>query len=246
MRRGMYLLPSLFTLGNLFLGFTAVIEAMNGAFLRASIMIFVAAVLDALDGRIARLTGTESDFGTAFDSLADVLTFGSAPALISYLWGTQALGRIGWLAPLFFLVATTTRLARFNVQVKTVDSRFFVGLPTPAAAGAVMSLIFAAPSVAAGGRWLDRAMIVLLFTIGMLMVSTFRYPSFKGVDLRKRRSYRLLIPVTGMLMIATINPQAFFLSLAAAYTCYGPVAWLVGRSRQQAEAPTETEARKAP
>lgn len=242
----MYLLPSLFTLGNLFLGFTAVISALDGAFVRASLMVFVAAILDTLDGRIARLTGTESDFGTAFDSLADVLTFGSAPALISFLWGTQTLGRVGWLAPLFFLVATTTRLARFNVQVKSVDSRFFVGLPTPAAAGTVMSLIFATPGVDPSETWLDGLMVALLFALGILMVSTFRYPSFKGLDLRQRRSYRLLIPVTGMLMIATINPQAFFLSFAAAYTCYGPVAWLVGRSRRPTDTSTEAEAENTP
>lgn len=242
----MYLLPSLFTLGNLFLGFAAVISALDGAFVRAAVMIFVAAVLDALDGRIARLTGTESDFGMAFDSLADVLTFGSAPALISYLWGTASLGRIGALAPLFFLVATTTRLARFNVQTKSVDSRFFVGLPSPAAAGAIMSVIFVAPRPGELASWLEGLMIFLLFAIGLLMVSTFRYPSLKKIDLRRRRSYRMLIPLTAMVMIATVQPQAFFLSMAAIYTCYGPVAWLTGRRVQTADMAAEAETPTAP
>lgn len=258
----MYLLPSLFTLGNVFLGFLAVVEGLEGDFVRAAILLFSAGVLDALDGRIARLTGTESEFGKAFDSLADVLTFGSTPALLAYLWGLAHLGRIGWLAPIFFLVCTATRLARFNVQTKSIDSRFFVGLPSPAAAGAIGSFLLIAPhsgasrGVTSGGTatsnsatgpldaWshlLPVLMVAALFVIGILMVSTFRYPSFKRLDLGRPRSYRLLIPVTAVLILAAIHPPAFFVSVAALYTCYGPLAWIAGRRAWRTVGNTEID-----
>ncbi len=262
----MYLLPSLFTLGNVFLGFLAIIEGLEGSFVRAAILLFSAGVLDALDGRIARLTGTESEFGKAFDSLADVLTFGSTPALLAYLWGLGSLGRIGWLAPIFFLVCTATRLARFNVQNKSVDSRFFVGLPSPAAAGAIGSFLLIAPHSGAGradtasaplgdraatgaatgaidgwSHLLPVLMVVTLFVIGILMVSTFRYPSLKRLDFGRRRSYRLLIPVTAVLILAAIHPPAFFVSVAVLYTCYGPLAWLAGRRAWRTVGNTEID-----
>ena len=146
LRRGAYMLPSLLTIGNILMGFYALICGMRGDFQRAALLIFAAALLDALDGRLARLTGTDSDFGREFDSLADVLTFGATPAVLTYLWGLDDLGRIGWLVPLCYLVCTATRLARFNVQTNPVDSRFFVGLPAPAAACALGSILFFAPT----------------------------------------------------------------------------------------------------
>src|SRR5690606_4855424 len=140
-RRGAYLLPSLFTIGNIYLGFLAIVLALGGRFTRAGFCIVLAAVLDFLDGKIARMTHTESEFGREFDSLADVLTFGMAPALCAWAWGLHELGRAGWLVPLFYVVATATRLARFNVQTTRVDSRWFVGLPSPAAAGTIASFL---------------------------------------------------------------------------------------------------------
>ena len=148
-RRGAYLLPSLFTIGNMLLGFYAVVTRPARRLHHAPrCWSSPPRSLDSLDGRIARLTGTESEFGKEYDSLADVFTFGAAPALLAYLWGFAGDGewqRVGWLAPLFFLVCTATRLARFNVQTKIVDARCFVGLPTPAAAGAICSILFFAP-----------------------------------------------------------------------------------------------------
>ena len=142
LRRGAYLLPSLFTIGNMLLGFYAIVLGFRGAdlgsaglFQRAALLVFAAGLLDGLDGRIARMTGTDSDFGREYDSLADLLTFGVAPALLTYAWGLRELLRFGWLVPLFFVVCCATRLARFNIQVRVVDSRRFVGLPAPAAAG---------------------------------------------------------------------------------------------------------------
>ncbi len=227
-RRGVYLLPSAFTIGNMLLGFYAIVRAYRGDFRDAAVMVMVAGVLDGLDGRIARLTGTDSEFGKEYDSLADVFTFGVAPALLSYFWGLQEHGRLGWLIPLFFLVCTATRLARFNVQTKIVDSRYFVGLPSPAAAGGVVSVLFFAPS----DDWKPWAAAVLagtLVILGTLMVSTFRYRSFKKINLRQRWSYRIVLPVAAVLLVAAYHPQAFFLAAAVAYTVSGPLGWLMGR-----------------
>jgi len=235
-RRGAYLLPSAFTIGNMLLGFYAIVRAYRGDFKEAAVMVMIAGVLDGLDGRIARLTGTDSEFGKEYDSLADVFTFGVAPALLSYFWGLDEHGRLGWLIPLFFLVCTATRLARFNVQAKVVDSRYFVGLPSPAAAGGVVSALFFAPSDD-WKPWAAAGLAGTLVILGSLMVSTFRYRSFKKINLRQRWSYRIMLPVAAVLLVAAYHPPAFFLAVAAAYTISGPVGWLMGRiSRKPAAA----------
>lgn len=243
-RRGAYLLPSLFTLGNIFLGFYALVRGFRGDFPQAALLIFVAGVIDALDGRIARLTHTESDFGKEFDSLADVLTFGLCPAFLAFLWGLSELGRIGWLIPLFFLSCTAVRLARFNIKTGDSDSRHFVGLPSPAAAGSIASVFFLAP-VHSAHPWLAGLMILALISVGLLMVSTFRYPSFKKVDLRKRWSYRAAIPLVILLLLLASHPSAFFLSAALVYTSLGPLGWLAGRLRRnKPETEIDEEARE--
>ena len=232
MRRGVYLLPSLFTTGNIVMGFYALVRGMRGDFTTAALVIFIAAVLDGLDGRIARMTHTESEFGREFDSLADLFTFGVAPAVLAYLWGLQDIGRIGWLIPLFFLICTAVRLARFNVQTKVVDSRYFVGLPSPAAAGFIASFLFLAPD-SEWRVWLAVAMLIALITIGILMVSTFRYPSPKKIDLRQRWSYRLVLPWAVAILALAFHPPAFFLSASVVYTAMGPASWLWGRLRRR-------------
>lgn len=228
LRRGAFLLPSAFTVGNLFLGFYAVIVALGGRFEAAGACILVAGVLDSLDGRIARMTGTESEFGKEFDSLADVVTFGFAPALAAYLWGLIELRRAGWLVPLFFLVATATRLARFNVQTSRVDSRWFVGLPCPAAAGAVASFLLVAPD-ADWRPWLIGLVTAGLVGLGVLMVSTFRYWSFKRIDLGRRRSYRVALPIAGLILLLAFYPEAFLPVVTMVYALSGPAGWLIGR-----------------
>lgn len=230
LRRGAYLLPSLFTLGTIVLGFYALIRGLRGDFASAALMIILAGVLDNLDGRIARLTNTDSDFGREFDSLADVLTFGAAPALLAHLWGFRELGRVGWLLPLFFLVCATTRLARFNVQTKVMDRRFFVGLPVPAAAGSVAAIVFFAPD-SQWQPWLPAVLLAALAWLGLLMVSTFRYRSFKEIDLRKRWSYRAAPLLAAFVLLMIYHPSAFFLSAAILYTSSGPIGWVVGRMR---------------
>jgi CDP-diacylglycerol--serine O-phosphatidyltransferase len=241
LRRGVYMLPSLFTIGNMLLGFYAVVCGFRGLtlgephlFVRAAVLVFIAGFVDGLDGRIARMTGTESDFGREYDSMADAVTFGMAPALLSFFWGLHDLGRVGWLVPLFFLVCNVTRLARFNVQVKSVDSRFFVGLPTPAGAGAVCSILFFAPD-RTWRPYTEALLLTALVVVGMLMVSTFRYHSFKKVDLRRRWSYRALIPLAAVILVTALHPPAFFLAVAVVYTASGPVAWAWGRLRPRGE-----------
>jgi len=252
-RRGAYLLPSLFTMGNVLLGFYAIVLGMRSAgivshdpdlgeprsgFNLAALAIFVAAVLDALDGRIARLIGTESDFGKEYDSLADVFTFGAAPALLCYLWGLYEWGRPGWLVPFFYLICTATRLARFNVQTRVIDSRYFVGLPAPAAAGAICSILFFQPDSlyapdSPWKTWVQLGLMIALFLIGLLMISTFRYVSFKKIDLRKRWSYRAAAPIAAVILVIAYKPRATFLAVAALFTLSGPVSYLVARWRNR-------------
>lgn len=245
LRRGTYLLPSVFTTGNILLGFYAVVLGTRDRFEDAAVAILIAGILDALDGRIARLTGTESEFGKEFDSLADILTFGAAPGLLAFLWGLEGYGRVGWLIPLFFVLCTAIRLARFNVQTRTVDSRYFVGLPSPAAAGTIMALLFSAPTPDTWRIWawwlspslVEIVMIFALIIVGSLMISTFRYPSGKKIDLRERWSYRAFMTVAAVLLVLAYRPAAFLLSAALLYTLSGPAAWLWGRLRRREETP---------
>jgi len=237
LRRGAYLLPSLFTIGNIFLGFAATIHALNGHFVRAGAYLLLASVLDFLDGKIARMMGTESDFGREFDSLADVLTFGMAPALAAWAWGLSDLRRAGWLVPLFYVVCTATRLARFNVQTGRTDTRWFVGLPSPAAAGTVASFLLV--GVEPDWRpWFMGAMAAGLVALGVLMVSNFRYWSLKSIDLGARWSYRIALPIAAVVLLLAFWPEMFFPGFAVLYVVSGPLLWLFGRvsSSERADA----------
>ena len=255
-RRGAYILPSLFTMGNIWLGFYAVVVAYrgtvtghHGAFELAAWMVILAGILDGLDGRIARLTHTESEFGKEFDSLADVLTFGAVPAWLAFLWGLSDLGRLGWLVPLFFLLCTTIRLARFNVQTKSVDSRYFVGLPSPAAAGTIMVFLLLDQQLGTFEIWRqiqDPLMLGVLIGAGSLMISTFRYPSFKTIDLRRRWSYRSALLLAVTLLVLTFRPALFFECFITVYTLYGPVVWLLGRFSRRVDSTTTEQPAEQP
>jgi CDP-diacylglycerol--serine O-phosphatidyltransferase len=238
LRRGVYLLPSLFTVANIFLGFFAIISGLQGAFQRAALLIFAAGLMDFFDGRIARLMGTDTEFGREYDSMADALTFGASPALLSYLWGLSEFGRPGWLVPLFYLVCAASRLARFNVQVRATDARYFVGLPVPAAAGAVASVLFFAPD-SSWHTWLGAFLMLVLLLLGGLMVSTIRYPSLKQTDLKRRWSYRVILPIAAVLLVAAYHPPAFFLTAAVTYTLSGPLTWVFARTRRREEEAAE-------
>src|SRR5690625_6158799 len=185
--RGIYLLPNLFTTGGLFAGFFAIIAASQGRFGAACIAIFVAAILDGIDGRVARLTNTQSEFGVQYDSLADLISFGMAPALVMYHWALLelrldgvTLGRVGWLAAFLYAACAALRLARFNSQVAKVDKRWFVGLASPAAAGLLASFVWAADSLGLDGYQMRFAALGVTVVGGLLMVSRIRDASFKG------------------------------------------------------------------
>src|SRR5437762_7328349 len=200
-RRGVYLLPSLLTMGNMFCGYACVVHAMRAEYETAAPFIGVAVVLDMLDGRIARLTGTTSAFGLEFDSLADIISFGMAPALLSFAWGLSSLGRLGWAAGFLFVAAAAMRLARFNVQsAGGGDKRYFVGMPSPAAAAIPAATVFAYPSGLYDYRAALPALAMVLVPV-VLMVSTIRFRSFTPLDLQSRRSYTVLIPIAAAIML---------------------------------------------
>ncbi len=233
-RRGAYLLPSLFTMGNMVSGFYAIILGLDQHFDRAILFIVLAAALDSVDGRIARMTGTESEFGKEYDSLADVITFGAAPGMLAFFWGLREFSQDAWLLSAFFMVCTATRLARFNVQTRVVDSRWFVGLPSPLAALTICALLSFALETTGDTRVIMQAVMgVALLVVGALMVSTFRYNSFKDFDLRKRWSYRAFVPIAALLLLFLFIPRLGLLGVALLYTLSGPATSAISRLRSR-------------
>lgn len=237
--RSIYLLPNLFTTAGLFAGFYAIIAASNGDFVNAAVAVFVAGVMDGLDGRVARLTGTSSDFGVQYDSLADLVSFGLAPALVMYHWSLsslkfdgEVLGRIGWLAAFLYAACAALRLARFNTQVGTVDKRWFVGLASPAAAGLMMSFVwaFADGSLGWSGEELRYVALAVSIVAALLMVSRIRFWSFKGGSEKGPRSERVpfmvlaLVPIVIAIMVVDL-PRTLFV-VGVLYALSGPLMWL--------------------
>ena len=226
-RRGIYLLPNLLTLGALFSGFYAVIAGMNGNFNEAGWAILIAGVLDGLDGRIARLTNTQSAFGAQFDSLSDMVSFGVAPALIMFSWAFVPLGRVGWAASFIYMSCAAFRLARFNVQLGTVDKRFFLGLQSPMAAGLVTCVPWVSfkyglevtPIVA------YLAAILTVF-VGLLMISNYTYFSFKELNFKGTVPYMVFIFAVVLLVIIALYPHEVLLSIAIIYAFSGPASWV--------------------
>jgi CDP-diacylglycerol--serine O-phosphatidyltransferase len=216
LRRGVYLLPSLFTMANMFCGYACIVFAMRGEFATAAPFIGFAIVLDMLDGRIARLTGATSDFGIEFDSLADVISFGVAPSILAFAWGLHPLGRLGWAAAFIFAAAAAVRLARFNIQTGHVDKRYFVGMPSPAAAAVPASTVFAYPI---GLHTYAEALPVLAMVVvpALLMVSTIRFRSFKTFNWQVRRSYPVLILVALAIALLASHPEIILVVTAYLY-----------------------------
>jgi CDP-diacylglycerol--serine O-phosphatidyltransferase len=244
-RRGIAILPSLFTTGNLFLGFWAMVRTLHGQYQEAAPLIGWAILLDLLDGRIARMTGTASEFGGELDSLADVISFGVAPALLAYAWGFGSVPRAGWLAAFLFVVCGTLRLARFNVQRHAVDGRYFVGLPIPAAAAQVAAWVNFRP-LPLDGRAQALPALVLIITISFLMVSTLRYHSFKKLDLRARRSYITVLGIALMFLLVALEPALVLLVMATVYWASGPASYLTGLRRRREGPPPAVVAGEAP
>lgn len=221
------MLPALFTAGNIFCGFLSLEVSARGEFEYAAMLIFVAAFFDGIDGRVARLTGSTSAFGEQLDSLADVISFGVAPAFLVYHWGLSGYGRAGLLVSFLFAVCGALRLARFNVQVHVVDKRWFVGLPIPSAAGALCGLIWAVPSA----QLTDTLRVVFLgitAALAFLMVSTFRYRSFKDVDAKSRRGRLYFLLFAAILGLIWWLRQYALAGLLAAYAASAPVGRLAG------------------
>lgn len=230
--RGIYLLPNAFTTGNLFAGFFAIVQAMNNRFEIAAVAIFIAMVLDGLDGRVARLTGTQSAFGEQYDSMSDMVSFGLAPALVVYEWSLRGMGKLGWLAAFVYVAGAALRLARFNTNIGVVDKRFFQGLPSPAAAALVTGLVWIATDLretrwidATGGdlRWLAWAITVYA---GVTMVSSAPFYSFKDINLKRSVPYMVLpLLVLGFVLVSSDPPTVLF-SLFMLYALSGYVVWV--------------------
>lgn len=234
-RRGIYLLPNLFTTAALFAGFYSIVAAINGRFEPAAVAIFIAMILDGMDGRIARITKTESDFGVQYDSLSDLASFGLAPALVIYQWSLSGLGKLGWLASFIYAAATALRLARFNTQAGNADKRFFQGLPSPAAAGLVAAMVWAG---AAYGLQDGKAMFVFTFPLtvlaGLLMVSNIRYHSFKEIDLHGRVPFVAILVIVLVFVFIASEPPLVVLLLALSYAASGPILTLAALRRHRA------------
>ena len=236
-KRGIYLLPSVLTTFGMFAGFYSIISSINGDFTIAAISILIAMMWDTLDGRVARLTNTQSDFGAEYDSLADLVSFGLAPALLVYQWSLYELGRFGWLAAFVYLACAALRLARFNTQVGTADKRYFQGLPSPAAAGVIASMIwlkiwtFASfdSDVISMGYYLGAGITILC---GLLMVSNVRYYSFKEFD-SKKASFRFLLIVILSLIILVYKPNIILFTGFFVYLLSGPIITIIGLNKKR-------------
>ena len=243
-RRGIYLLPNLFTTAALFAGFYSIVAAMNEQFEPAAIAIFVAMVLDGMDGRIARLTNTQSDFGMQYDSLSDMVSFGLAPALVMYQWALSGLGKLGWLAAFVYTASAALRLARFNTQATSIDKRFFQGLPSPAAAAVLAGMIWFGSNY---GLIDGTTVLVFCFPItiivGILMVSNIRYHSFKQFDLKGRVPFMAVLIVIPVFVLIAVEPPLVLFLLTSIYAISGPILTLaLIRKHREARKANDTDA----
>ena len=231
--RGIYLLPNLLTVGAMFSGFYAIVVAMKGCYKLAGISIFIAMIMDMLDGRIARLLRAQSEFGVQLDSLSDLLSFGIAPALVMYSWSLMVIGKPGWLVAFIYVVCTALRLARFNVRVKKIDKRYFQGLPTPPAAGLVASIIWVCNDSNISGKSIAFPLSVLAIFLGLLKVSTIRYRSFK--DFQPHNQIPLLMILGAILMIALVvfNPPNILIIFFSLYVISGLIGALWSSYKQR-------------
>jgi len=220
--KGIYLLPNLFTTAGLFSGFFAVISSMNGHFESAAIAIFVAMVCDGLDGRVARLTNTQSDFGAEYDSMADMVSFGMAPAILAYNWALNDLGKIGWMAAFIYCAAAALRLARFNTQVGSADKRFFQGLASPAAAAVIAGSIWSGSTYGIEPTKISYLVAFITALIGLLMVSNFKYHSFKDVDWKGKVNFLVMILVVAVFAIISVEPAIILCIGFYLYALSGP------------------------
>ena len=239
-RRAVYLLPNLFTTAGLFAGFFAIVSAMSSNFHVAAIAVLIAMLLDGVDGRVARMTNTQSDFGAQYDSLADLVSFGLAPALVMYKWSLMSMvdlgwqwGKIGWLVAFFYAAMAAMRLARFNVQIGTVDKRYFYGLASPSAATLLVSFIWMSYELGWDGEALWLPAMLLTVLAGALMVSPVLYYSFKDVKRKDRIPYLGILVLVLALILVAIDPPKVIFAAFLLYTLSGPVQWLIRLRRKR-------------
>lgn len=236
LRKGVYLIPSLFTAGNLICGFFSIISTFNGQFFHATLFIIVAHVLDGLDGYAARLTKTTSQFGIEFDSLADLVSFGVAPAILAYYWALVPWGTWGSLAACLFVVCGALRLSRFNVQIRNVEKSHFVGLPIPAAAELIAAIVLIYYSL--GGEGATSKQIILLlviYALAGLMVSNFNYFSLKQLDIRKRHPFWMLVSAIVLIKLTIAEPEIIFFTIFSLYALSGPLLWCLTAYKRRRE-----------
>lgn len=237
-RKGIYLLPNLVTTAALFSGFFAILAAMNGQFEKACIAVYVAMLLDGLDGRVARWTNTQSEFGEQYDSLSDLVSFGLAPALVAYQWAlifmrdtSISWGKLGWMAAFIYVACAALRLARFNTQITQVDKRYFIGLPSPASAGIVVGMIWMLHDLEFAGKDFQIATLVITILAGLLMVSNIKYNSFKDIDLKSKVPHLTILGIILVFALVQVAPPIVLFLVFLAYALSGPVFWVKNRKK---------------
>ncbi|MFP8966587.1 CDP-diacylglycerol--serine O-phosphatidyltransferase [Pokkaliibacter sp. CJK22405] len=224
--RSIYLLPNLFTTSALFSGFYAIIAGMNGEYVNACIAIFVSMILDSLDGRVARMTNTQSEFGAEYDSLADMVSFGVAPALVAFTWSLDTLGKLGWIAAFIYVAGAALRLARFNVQIGSVDKKYFIGLPSPSAAALVTGMVWVGVDYGIDKHSMALLGAFIVAAAGILMVSNVSYYSFKQIDLKGKVPVMTLMVIALAFAVIAYQPPTVLWAVFLAYAISGPLLYL--------------------
>lgn len=234
MKKGIYILPNLFTTASLFFGFYSIVASIGQDFFRAAVAIILASILDGLDGKIARVTRTTSRFGAEYDSLSDLVAFGVAPAVLAYSWALLSFGRYGWLAAFLFVVCGALRLARFNVQIDIIESRVFNGLAIPAAAGVIATTVLLYYYLGGEGRFHHVSILMGVVALSLLMVSNIKYYSFKDLNFFSRKPFMTFVLIVCMLSVIVLEPQLMLFSIAVGYSLSGP-AWMLFRTAKKRE-----------
>ncbi len=234
-KKGIYIVPNLFTTGNIFCGFYSIVSVINKNFYHAAWAILAATIFDALDGRVARWTRATSDFGVQYDSLSDLVSFGIAPALLVYMWVLQPFGRIGWLAAFLFVICGALRLARFNVHAAEDDGASFTGLPIPAAATMIASTVIMTKDLLSMDKIHPLILVMVVYFLAFLMVSSIKYRSFKHLELRKKKSFSILIFAILIVYIIAALPELFIFVLIGGYVVDGPLEWLLFHRKEASE-----------
>jgi CDP-diacylglycerol--serine O-phosphatidyltransferase len=225
-KKGIYLLPNLFTTASLFSGFYSIIASVQEKYYIAAIAILVSLVFDGLDGRIARMTNTTSKFGAEYDSLSDLIAFGVAPALLAYVWVMSSDGKLGWMAGFLFVACGALRLARYNIQIGIIDSKVFNGLPIPAAASVIATTVIFFYFIGSEGKFHNSYITYSVIVLALLMVSNIKYYSFKGMNLRSRVPFTFILIVVGILLVIYYKPEIMAFVVMVGYAISGPIWWV--------------------